>query len=100
MCVGIVSRADLVRAFNRSDVELEHELRKEVLFGVLVLSPDAFNVTVKDGVVSIEETVRTAADEESITRYVRGVPGVLDVTSEPGWPEGRSSGRLLLRAAR
>jgi hypothetical protein len=54
MCVGIVSRADLVRAFNRSDVELEHELRKEVLFGVLVLSPDAFNVTVKDGVVRIE----------------------------------------------
>jgi CBS domain-containing protein len=94
--VGIVSRADLVRAFNRPDVELEHEIREEVLFGVFVLSPDAFNVTVKDGVVRIEGTVRTAADAESITRYVRGVPGVLDVTSELHWREGRSS----VRAAR
>jgi CBS domain-containing protein len=94
--VGIVSRADLVRAFNRPDVELEHEIREEVLFGVFVLSPDAFNVTVKDGVVRIEGTVRTAADAESITRYVRGVPGVLDVTSELDWREGRSS----VRAAR
>lgn len=94
--VGIVSRADLVRAFNRPDVELEQEIREEVLFGVFVLSPDAFNVTVKDGVVRIEGTVRTAADAESITRYVRGVPGVLDVTSELDWREGRSS----VRAAR
>jgi CBS domain-containing protein len=94
--VGIVSRADLVRAFNRPDAELEREIREEVLFGVFVLSPDAFNVTVKDGVVRIEGTVRTAADAESITRYVRGVPGVLDVTSELDWPESRSS----VRAAR
>jgi hypothetical protein len=74
MCVGIVSRADLVRAFNRSDVELEHELRKEVLFGVLVLSPDAFNVTVKDGVVRIEETVR-AACSLSGSQHRRGSVG-------------------------
>jgi CBS domain-containing protein len=94
--VGIVSRADLVRAFNRPDVELEHEIREEVLFGVFVLSPDAFDVTVKDGVVRIEGTVRTAVDAESITRHVRGVPGVLDVTSELDWREGRSS----VRAAR
>jgi CBS domain-containing protein len=94
--VGIVSRADLVRAFNRPDVELEHEIREEVLFGVFVLSPDAFDVTVKDGVVRIEGTVRTAVDAESITRHVRGVPGVLDVTSELDWPESRSS----VRAAR
>jgi CBS domain-containing protein len=94
--VGIVSRADLVRAFNRPDAELEHEIREEVLFGVFVLSPDAFDVTVKDGVVRIEGTVRTAVDAESITRHVRGVPGVLDVTSELDWPESRSS----VRAAR
>jgi CBS domain-containing protein len=73
--VGIVSRADLVRAFNRSDVELEHELRKEVLFGVLVLSPDAFNVTVKDGVVSIEGTVR-AACSLSGSQHRRGSVGI------------------------
>jgi CBS domain-containing protein len=94
--VGIVSRADLVRAFNRPDAELEREIREEVLFGVFVLSPDAFDVTVKDGAVRIEGTVRTAADAESITRHVRGVPGVLDVTSELDWREGRSS----VRAAR
>jgi CBS domain-containing protein len=94
--VGIVSRADLVRAFNRPDAELEHEIREEVLFGVFVLSPDAFDVTVKDGVVRIEGTVRTAVDAESITRHVRGVPGVLDVTSELDWRERRSS----VRAAR
>jgi CBS domain-containing protein len=98
--VGIVSRADLVRAFHRSDEELEREIRDEVLLGVFFLSPDAFCVMVEGGVVRIQGTVPTAADAESVTRYLRRVPGVVDVTSELDWREGRPAGRALLRVAR
>jgi CBS domain-containing protein len=80
--VGIVSRADLVRAFHRSDEELEREIRDEVLWDIFLLPPEAFRLTVEGGVVTIRGTVRTAADAESVARCLRGVPGVLEVKSE------------------
>lgn len=80
--VGIVSRADLVRAFHRTDAELEEEIRDEVLLGVFLLDPGAFSVAVHDGIVTIGGTLKTVADVESLTRYLRRVPGVLEVRSE------------------
>lgn len=37
--VGIVTRADLVRAFNRSDEEIEREIREDVLMHTLWIAP-------------------------------------------------------------
>jgi CBS domain-containing protein len=85
--VGIVSRADLVRAFHRPDEDLEREIRDEVLLGIFLVSPDAFRLTVDGGVVTIRGTVRTGTDAESLTRYLRRVPGVLEVKSELDWRE-------------
>ena len=50
--VGIVSRADLVRAFIRSDDELARTIREDVLLRVLWLDPALFTVEVVDGVAS------------------------------------------------
>jgi CBS domain-containing protein len=94
--VGIVSRADLVRAFHRSDEELEREIRDEVLWGIFLLAPEAFRLTVDGGVVTIRGTVRTAADAESLTRCLRGVPGVLEVKSELDVRESGSARRTPL----
>lgn len=97
--VGIVTRSDLVRAFHRSDEELEREIRDEVLLGVFLLDPGTFRVVVADGVVTIGGTVRTAADARGLTRYLRRVPGVLEVRSELGCRERRSP-RTPLRLSR
>ena len=51
--VGIVSRADLVRAFVRSDEQLAEAIRQDVLLRVLWLNPHEFDVSVVNGVATI-----------------------------------------------
>jgi CBS domain-containing protein len=80
--VGIVSRADLLRAFERADDELEREIREEVLRGELWLAPEAFDVHVEDGVVTLRGIVRTREEADDVVRFVRRVPGVLEVSAD------------------
>ncbi len=80
--VGIVSRADLLRAFERSDSELEREIREEVFRGALWLSPETFEIHVEDGVVTLRGQVGTRQDAEDVVRFVRRVPGVLEVSAD------------------
>src|SRR5437870_2676179 len=47
--VGIVSRADLVRAFARSDSEIRQEINTEVVKQILWLDPTSLDVGVEDG---------------------------------------------------
>ena len=77
--VGVVSRADLVRAFVRSDADVEHEIRTEVIERLFMLSATAFSIEVADGQVSISGFVDSADDGEAILRRIRAVPGVLGV---------------------
>jgi CBS domain-containing protein len=83
--VGIVTRADLIRAFHRSDAEIEREIRREVLQWMIWMSQNAVNLTVRDGKVTIRGTVDTRLDAESIASLVRRVPGVTDLDYELGW---------------
>jgi CBS domain-containing protein len=80
--VGIVTRADLVRAFQRSDEEIEREIREEVLLGILLVPPEDFEVAVADGAVTIRGDVNSRFDAEILERCLWRVPGVVDVRSE------------------
>ncbi len=51
--VGIVTRADLVRAFVHSDAEIAQEIREEVLLRELWLRPEDFELTVESGEVTV-----------------------------------------------
>jgi len=91
--VGIVSRADLVRAFARSDGEIEREIREDVLLRVMLLNPAGFAVSVHDGAVSLSGQVASRDDAQMLVRCVRRVPGVVDVRSHHvGWPT-KTNGR-------
>jgi CBS domain-containing protein len=79
--VGIVTRADLVRAFHRSDDELAEEIRDEVLRGALWIAPDTLALSVEEGVVTVSGPVGTELELESVLRSIRRVPGVVDVHS-------------------
>ena len=80
--VGIVTRADLVRAFHRTDDEIADQIRDEVFVRALWLGPEELDLTVKDGVVSIRGTVDTESDARVVEHLVRSIPGVVDVTAE------------------
>ena len=79
--VGLVSRGDLVRAFARSDAEIQREIEEDVLRRVMWLDPSDVSVTVSDGVVTLSGQVATAADADLLPRFTRRVPGVVEVES-------------------
>jgi CBS domain-containing protein len=77
--VGIVTRADLVRAFTRGDAELEHEIREDVVRRMLWITPRHLDVTVSDGDVTLTGEVDTRTEAELIGAYAARVPGVVSV---------------------
>jgi CBS domain-containing protein len=80
--VGILTRADIVRAFARDDVELAAEIRDDVLRRTLWVEPERVAVTVVDGRVTLKGEVETEADSEMLPILVSRVPGVLSVRAE------------------
>lgn len=91
LLVGIVTRADLVRAFVRSDDEIAKEIRDEVLLRTLWIPPGNVSVTVEKGAVTLVGEVETAAVAEMLPRLVQRVPGVVSVSPLITW--ARDDGR-------
>ena len=79
---GVITRADLVRAFVRTDEELAREIHDDVIVRTLWLDDDAVHVSVKDGEVTLTGRVATQVDEDLLTRFVGRVPGVVSVSKE------------------
>jgi CBS domain-containing protein len=87
--LGIVTRADLVRTFCRSDDEIHREIREDVLLGALWIEPDRVQIDVHDGVVALQGDLDTRTDSELVESYVRRVPGVVEVRPELTWRSER-----------
>jgi CBS domain-containing protein len=85
--VGIVTRADLVRAFVRTDSELEREIREDVLLRSLWVAPERVVVEVEEGVASLRGQVENRATAEMLPDFVRRVPGVVAVHSDVSWED-------------
>ena len=79
--VGIVSRADLVRAFTRSDVEIIEEIRNDVLRRVLWVEPEKVKIIVRQGEVELTGELETSADAAVLVSLVEKIPGVVSVRS-------------------
>ena len=80
--VGIVTRADIVRAFTRSDAELVDEIRGDILRRTFWLEPGSVTVDVVDGHVTLRGEVETEADQELLPHFVARVPGVISVDAD------------------
>lgn len=96
--IGIITRADLVRAFVRSDAEVEQEIREDVIRRTLWIEPDTIQVEVEGGEVRLSGEVETKGDAELIPTFVQRVPGVVGVLSKLRWREedGHRHGRMLV----
>lgn len=96
--VGIITRADLVRAFTRSDDELEVEIREDVLERTLWVEEGRVEVEVTRGAVRLSGALDRRTDAELLERLVSRVPGVIAVASSVSWREDdtRRRGRRKL----
>ena len=81
LLVGLISRGDLIRAFARPDEEIRREIQADVLHGAMWLDPNAIDVNVTAGIVTLEGEVSSEADAELLPTFARKVPGVVDVHS-------------------
>ncbi len=92
--VGIISRADVLSVFDRTDHDIYQEITNEVILGGFLANPSAFQVTVKDGIVTLAgrpETNETGHDIVRLVRHVQGVVAVRDRLNYP--PPERTGGR-------
>jgi CBS domain-containing protein len=85
LLVGIVSRADLVRAFVRSDEAIAREVREDVAATTLWLDPRTLQIDVEDGNVTLGGTVEMKADADLLAKLTARVPGVVSVRSNLAW---------------
>jgi CBS domain-containing protein len=77
--VGIVSRSDLLKVFNRPDQAIRHEILDEVIVGEFTMDPDRFFIHVDDGVVVLQGRVEQRSLIPWLVRAVHAVEGVVRV---------------------
>jgi CBS domain-containing protein len=80
--VGILTRADIVRAFTRPDSELASEIQDDILRRTFWAEPGSVTVAVADGRVTLAGEVETDADLEMLPLFVSRVPGVVSVQAD------------------
>ena len=77
--VGIVSRADVLKSYLRTDADIRSDVIDGVVRGSMWLDPSTFDVEVDDGVVRIHGELDRRSDVEILTTLILGVDGVIDV---------------------
>jgi len=98
--VGIVTRADIVRAFFRTDAAIAREIREDVIVRTALLQPGLVGVEVEQGEVTLDGQVDRRSDVRVIESLAARVPGVVTVTSKVTWradDENRKYRRELAR---
>jgi CBS domain-containing protein len=78
--VGIVSRNDILKAFTRSDAELQTAIR-ESLRHDLWIDITRVSIAVKDGVVSLEGVVDRRSEKELAEKWAAMADGVVGLHS-------------------
>lgn len=82
---GIVTRADVIRSFTRSDAELARVVREDILRRALWIEPYEIQLDVDDGVVSVRGTVDRRSTAEVLERLIGQVDGVVAVDADLDW---------------
>ncbi|MBW0119018.1 CBS domain-containing protein [Pseudonocardia abyssalis] len=77
--VGIVSRADLIGAYLRTDEQIRTAVLDDVFLHVLWTDATQVEVSVTDGIVTIDGTVEQRSTAEMAEHLVRRLDGVVDV---------------------
>lgn len=83
--VGIVSRADLLKAYVRDDSEVRDEIAKDVLRERLWIGPEEVHASVDSGRVTLIGRVESRSLAEIAGHLVEAVPGVVEVDNRLTW---------------
>jgi CBS-domain-containing membrane protein len=79
--LGVISRADIVNAFTKPDEVIEDEIREDLIRRLLFLEPDAVDVSVADGVVTLRGELENRTEAHLLEELTRRIAGVVRVDS-------------------
>jgi CBS-domain-containing membrane protein len=85
--VGVVSRADVLAVYDRTDEQIRADITDQVILHEFLEDPRQFEVTVEAGVVTLRGNPETIALGHEIVRKVRHVPGVVAVRDRLSYPD-------------
>jgi CBS domain-containing protein len=77
--VGIVSRVDVLSVFDRPDDEIRDQVIKDIVEAEFALEPDALEVTVSSGIVTVTGRVEGRTLAAALIEAVQHAEGVVDV---------------------
>jgi CBS-domain-containing membrane protein len=80
--VGIVTRRDLLQVFLRPDAEIRKEVIEEVLVRALWLAPRSVDVSVTEGVVTLDGHMERKSETGIAVSMTRQIDGVVDVVDQ------------------
>ncbi len=83
--VGIVSRADLLKTYVRSDDAIKRDIVSDVITRALFIDPKAVDVEVADGVVKLSGELETRSLSRLLIELAQRVEGTVAVESELKW---------------
>jgi CBS domain-containing protein len=83
--VGIVSRSDLLASFRRPDEEIRREILEDLIRHDLLMSPERFDVKVRDGLVVLQGCCERRSLIPILVRAVESVAGVVRVENRLGY---------------
>jgi CBS domain-containing protein len=84
--VGIVSRADLLAVFDRSDEEILREISDDIKLNEFLTDPEALHVTVENGVVTLYGVPEDSSVGHQIVQQARHARGVVAVRDRLSYP--------------
>jgi len=84
---GIVSRADVLSVFSRTDEDIHQEVTADAALSTS--AADSIDVSVKDGVVTLTGTTERSEIAHEIARRVRHIEGVVAVRDRMTYPAPR-----------
>lgn len=94
--VGIVSRGNVLKVFDRSDEAIRREIVEDVIVGEFMMAPSRFLLDVTDGVVVLQGRVERRSLLPYVVRAIQGIEGVVRVENRLAYDlDDRDTDRVL-----
>jgi CBS-domain-containing membrane protein len=87
--IGIISQGAVLDGFIRQDADIHREVVRDVIARRFLLDPEAFRVTVRDGIVTLSGRPESDQVGHLLAATVRRVEGVVDLRDQMRYTAGQ-----------
>ena len=94
--IGIISRGDVLDGFTRQDADIYREVVRDVIARQFLLNPQAFTVTVRDGMVTLSGRPESDQVGRLLAAAVRRLEGVVGLRDHMRYTAGRTAAWTVL----